>query len=113
MDVQTGGGAGIDGNVSTGGGEFVGRDDARSSVNISLENNDHLLMLRSQLNRMEDTLNWRLSTIEKEIANMKQDELKNAGPNWFQFIVIIAIMLILGIPFYLGLGYVLFLVLKT
>lgn len=112
MGVQTGG-AGVDGGVSTGGGEFVGRDDARSSVNISLENNDHLLMLRSQLSRMEDTLNWRLSTIEKDIMEMKRDALANAGPTWFQFIVIIAIMLIVGIPFYLGLGYVLFLVLKT
>jgi len=112
-NVTDGGGARVDGNANTGGGDFVGRDAPRTNVSVSLENNEHLLMLRSQLSRREDTLNWRLATIEREIFEMKQDALKNAVPTWFQFIVILVVLMVIGIIFYSLLSYGVFVALRS
>jgi len=82
-EINTGGGTGIGGDVETGGGNFAGRDSQKNVTNISVENNEHLQIIREQLNRLaeniefrfyklENSLDSRLKFVERDIASIQR-----------------------------------------
>ena len=77
--IHTGGGSAIGGNVGTGGGNFTGRDSQRTDVNISLENNDILLRLQTQLSRLADTTAFEFKMLERDIQDIQREEDKLAS----------------------------------
>lgn len=72
-EANTGGGAGIGGNVNTGGGDLTGRDVSRNeptnNVSISLENRDKLEIIDYKLTRLNDNFIFQLSRLEDQIGN--------------------------------------------
>jgi len=111
-EIRTGGGAYVDGNASTGGGDFAGRDFARGKLEQTVViARDALDDAKTDISLIKDDIrkiNFSMFSLETKI-----EALKNTGPSWFQFIMIIVIILIVGIPFYLALGYVFLVALKV
>lgn len=93
--IHTGGGSAIRGNVGTGGGKFVGRD------NISYENNEYLQFIRDQLMDVK----VRVEFIEYAIEENKIKERNfAAGPTWLQLGNIIVAALVVAALLYFGGG---------
>lgn len=90
QEGNTGGGPYIGKGVGTGGGDFVGRDEI---ITINEQDPaDLLAALRAQLNRVEDNLNWKMTLIERDIANIKLQVL---------ILVIVTTLLFLAFTFVL------------
>lgn len=93
--IHTGGGSAIRGNVGTGGGKFVGRD------NISYENNEYLQFIHDQLMDVK----VRVEFIEHAIEENKIKERNFAdGPTWLQLGNIIVAALVVAALLYFGSG---------
>lgn len=112
QEVNTGGGPYVEKGVGTGGGDFVGRDsdDLETHVgdiqgenvvgakNVTINHAatsdpaDLLAAMRAQLNRVEDNLNWKMTLIERDIANIKLQVL---------ILVIVTTLLFLAFTFVL------------
>jgi hypothetical protein len=73
QEINTGGGSAIQGDANTGGGAFVGRDQAenaqRNNVNISLGNREWLEIIDYKLTRLNDNFEYRLTRLEDQIDN--------------------------------------------
>ena len=95
QEISTSGGAAISGNVGTGGGKFVGRD------NIIYENNEYLQFIRDQLMDVK----VRVEFIEYAIEENKIKERNfAAGPTWLQLGNIIVAALVVAALLYFGGG---------
>ena len=93
--IHTGGGSAIRGNIGTGGGKFVGRD------NISYENNEYLQFIHDQLMDVK----VRVEFIEHAIEENKIKERNFAdGPTWLQLGNIIVAALVVAALLYFGSG---------
>ena len=93
--IHTGGGSAIRGNVGTGGGKFVGRD------NIIYENNEYLQFIHDQLMDVK----VRVEFIEYAIEENKIKERNfAAGPTWLQLGNIIVAALVVAALLYFGGG---------
>jgi len=95
QEINTGGGSAIRGNIGTGGGGFVGRD------NISYENNEYLQFIRDQLMDVK----VRVEFIEHAIEESKAKERNmSAGPTWLQLGNMIVAALVVAALLYFGGG---------
>lgn len=95
QEINTDGGAAIRGNIGTGGGKFVGRD------NISYENNEYLQFIHDQLMDVK----VRVEFIEHAIEESKAKERSmSGGPTWLQLDNMIVAALVVAALFYFGGG---------
>jgi len=108
-DVSTDGGAQIGGDVGTGGGDVVGRDQLNAGNEINIfpyDHQDRLEQIHFQLQRMEDNFNFRMTLVECDLVVLREELSKIRSrqsnyPTWFQvlMIVVAGVLLIVMMTF--------------
>lgn len=122
MSVDTGGGAGVGGNVDTGSGNFSGRDSQKNSTTVNVDSNAIYLALNELSNRMarleslnesrflraEDHREQTTQQLEDLRDELRRQPAPVQGPTWIQLLTLIAMFILAGALIYFGNGFYLF-----